>query len=68
MLTYSQGINNKQKKYGIEYSVKRNLKFTAWRTSEGNNYIGGRWTRRLLSVWLECVNPIGMHILVILIS
>ena len=45
MLTYSQGINNKQKKYGIEYSVKRNLKFTAWRTSEGNNYIGGRWTR-----------------------
>ena len=45
MLTYSQGINNKQKKYGIEYSVKRNLKFTAWRTSQGNNYIGGRWTR-----------------------
>ena len=45
MLTYSQGINNKQKKYGIEYSVKRNLKFTAWHTSQGNNYIGGRWTR-----------------------
>ena len=45
MLTYSQGINNKQKKYGIEYSVKRNLKFTGWRTSQGNNYIGGRWTR-----------------------
>ena len=45
MLTYSQGINNKQNKYGIEYSVKRNLKFTGWRTSKGNNYIGGRWTR-----------------------
>ena len=45
MLTYSQGINNKQNKYGVEYSVKRNLKFTAWRTSQGNNYIGGRWTR-----------------------
>lgn len=45
MLTYSQGINNKQNKYGIEYSVKRNLKFTAWHTSQGNNYIGGRWTR-----------------------
>lgn len=45
MLTYSQGINNKQNKYGIEYSVKRNLKFTGWHTSKGNNYIGGRWTR-----------------------
>ena len=45
MLTYSQGINNKQNKYGVEYSVKRNLKFTAWHTSQGNNYIGGRWTR-----------------------
>ena len=45
MLTYSQGINNKQNKYGIEYSVKRNLKFTGWHTSQGNNYIGGRWTR-----------------------
>lgn len=44
MLTYSQGINNKQNKYGIEYSVKRNLKFTGWHTSKGNNYIGGRWT------------------------
>ena len=45
MLTYSQGINNKQNKYGIEYSVRRNIKFTGWRTSQGNNYIGGRWTR-----------------------
>ena len=45
MLTYSQGINNKQNKYGIEYSVKRNLKYTGWHTSKGNNYIGGRWTR-----------------------
>lgn len=45
MLTYSQGINNKQNKYGIEYSVKRNFKFTGWHTSKGNNYIGGRWTR-----------------------
>ena len=38
-------IRDGKNKYGIEYSVKRNLKFTAWRTSEGNNYIGGRWTR-----------------------
>ena len=30
MITYTQGINNKQNKYGIEYSLRRNVKFNAW--------------------------------------
>ena len=45
MITYTQGINNKQNKYGIEYSLRRNVKFNAWHTSQGSTYIGGRWTR-----------------------
>ena len=45
MITYTQGINNSQTKYGVEYSVKRNLKLTSWHTSKGNTYLGGRWTR-----------------------
>ena len=32
-------------KYGIEYSLRRNVKFNAWHTSQGSTYIGGRWTR-----------------------
>ena len=45
MITYTQGINNKQNKYGIEYSLRRSVKFNAWHTSKGSTYIGGRWTR-----------------------
>ena len=45
MITYTQGINNKQNKYGIEYSLRRSVKFNAWHTSQGSTYIGGRWTR-----------------------
>lgn len=45
MITYTQGLNNKQNKYGIEYSLRRNVKFNAWHTSQGSTYIGGRWTR-----------------------
>ena len=45
MITYTQGINNKQNKYGIEYSLRRSVKFNAWHTSQGSTYFGGRWTR-----------------------
>jgi len=45
MITYTQGINNKQNRYGIEYSLRRSVKFNAWHTSKGSTYIGGRWTR-----------------------
>ena len=45
MITYTQGINNKQNKYGIEYSLRRSVKFNAWHTSHGSTYFGGRWTR-----------------------
>lgn len=45
MITYTQGINNKQNKYGIEYSLRRSVKFNAWHTSNGSTYFGGRWTR-----------------------
>ena len=40
MITYTQGINNKQNKYGIEYSLRRSVKFNAWHTSQGSTYIG----------------------------
>ena len=45
MITYTQGINNKQNKYGIEYSLRRSVKFNAWHMSQGSTYFGGRWTR-----------------------
>lgn len=45
MITYSQGLNNKQNKYGIEYSLRRSVKFNAWRTNQGSNYLGARWTK-----------------------
>ena len=44
MVTFTQGINNNQNRYGIEYTIRRNLKFTSWHTSNGNTYIGGRWS------------------------
>lgn len=45
MVTFTQGINNHQNKYGIEYTIRRNLKFTGWHTSKGNTYFGGRWSK-----------------------
>lgn len=40
MVTYSTGINNSSKRYGIRYRLSKKLSMNAWHTSEKHSFVG----------------------------
>lgn len=43
MVTYGQGLNNSVQKYGIQYALGSQWRFTTWHTSTGRTFSGARW-------------------------
>ncbi len=43
MVTYSQGLNNNDKVYGVRYKLGKHTSTRAWRSSNNHSFVGAYW-------------------------
>ena len=43
MVTYSQGLNNNDKVYGVRYKLGKHVSTRAWRSSNNHSFVGAYW-------------------------
>lgn len=43
MVTYSQGLNNNGKVYGVRYKLGKHVSTRAWRSSNNHSFVGAYW-------------------------